>query len=461
VRIAIPHMTAPAAVSVDAAAVVRDLMGALAQAGTLCWSDTRDGSSSIHHNGDRIVLSWKEGDCRVDVRVDGELWFNGDFTGIAEISRGGRAVFEERYGERERRAELRPRNGGLERRWFLDGTERSFDGEAEEWLAGMLLNTFRTGSLAAEERAAWMLRERGLDAVLTELPLLRGDHTRGIYYQAVLSDPALDAPRTARLMRDLETGVGSDHTKMTILQAVAERRSLADAQVRAAYISAAASIGSDHARGRALESALAQRNLSTQDLAAIIDAVSGIGSDHEKAQLLIQLAENHQLTGPMRDAYLRVTASIGSDHAKGEAAQALLDAGAPSGSEMSLALDVARGIGSDHTRSELLKRLSSADLRNDALRERYEEAIAGIGSDHARGEVLLSLMEDRVDEVRARIVLRGTGGIGSDHTRGEVLMRLIEAGGVTDATRASFDQAVDRISSDHTRGQVIRTLRSR
>jgi beta-lactamase regulating signal transducer with metallopeptidase domain len=460
--ITIPTMsTAPADVSVNAAALVRGAMRALAQVGTLCWTDSRDGSSSIHHNDDRLMLSWKDGGCKVDVRVDGALTFNSDFTAITGISRGGRAVFEERAGERERRVELRPRDGGLEQRWFLDGAERTFDAEAQEWLAGMLLNTFRTGSLAAEERAAWMLRERGLDAVMAELPLLRGDHARGIYYQAVLSDPGLDAPRTARLMRDLETGVTSDHTKMTILQAVAERRSLGDAQVRTAYIAAAASIGSDHARARSLESALAQSSLSTDDLAAIIDAIAGIGSDHEKSQLLIQLAGNHQLTGPMRDAYLRVTASIGSDHAKGEAAQALLDAGEATGAEIALALDVARGIGSDHTRSELLRRLSTADLRNNALRERYEEAIAGIGSDHARGEVLLSLMEDRVDEVRAGIVLRGTGGIGSDHTRGEVLMRLIEAGGVTDATRAAFDQAVDRIGSDHTRGQVLRTLRSR
>lgn len=439
------------------ASAIAIALPARVQAGTMCWNTRTDGSRTSRRNDDLTEIEWFTDDCRVRIRIEGEVTFNDDFTAITGVSR--LATFEERDGDRQRRVELRPRGGSLEHRWLVDGQERPYDAEAEEWLSAMLLNAFRSGGLAAEQRVEWMLRERGVDAVLAEIPLLHGDWVRGMYYRAALSDPSLDNARIAQLLGDVGAGIGSDHTKMQILQRVAERRSLSDPDVRTAYIAAAATIGSDHSRARSLDAALQQRDLAPRELASILDAVAGIGSDHEKMQLLVAMAERHTLDDELRSAYLRATASIGSDHSLGRAAHALLDAGEPNEQEVALALDVADHIGSDHERSRLLIRLADANLADAAIRAQFERGLAGIGSDHSLGMVLLSLMEDDVDEVTAGVVLRGVEGIGSDHTRGQVLVRLVRAGGVTEANRAAFDDAVDRIGSTHTRVQVLEALR--
>ncbi len=453
--VVVPDTNTPDIASAPVAEPVRSAV----QTGTLCWTNTERGSTSVSRNDRGFVLDFNRGSCSVDVRVRGELRFNADFSRITSLSSGGRAEFEESDGRRSRRVELRDDDGALRQRWVVDGRERPFDGQAQAWLDAMLLNTFRSGGLAAEERATALLRTGGVDALLAEMQLLHGDWARGLYYRLVLSDGGLDDARTATLLRQMTTEIRSDHTRQQILETVAERRALTDARVRAAYIAAAASIESDHSRSRALDAALRQR-LSGSDLAAILDAAAGIGSDHNKTELLVQMAERHALSPELRTAYLAVARTIDSDHSAGMAAHALLERGSPSQDEIALALGIAAGIDSDHTRAELLARLAGhADLTDAGQRRRFEDALAGIRSDHSMGTVLMAVMEHGVEEVRAGVVLRAARSINSDHTRGQVLIRLAEAGGVTNATRAAFEEAVAGISSSHTRQRVEQTLR--
>jgi hypothetical protein len=374
------------------------------------------------------------------------------------LSAGGRARFEERDGRRSRRVELRPASGGLERRWLVDGDETPWNADADRWLQAMVLNTFRSGAFATE-RAEWLVRERGIDALLQELPLLRGDWARGQYYRAGLAADLTDA-QVVRLTRQAGREIGSDHTLMTVLESVAEHHSLSSPTIRSAYIEAAGSIGSDHAKGRVMRAALMQPDLPTNDIAAILDAVSDIGSDHEKMTLLVAMAERHTLTPELRASYLRAASSIGSDHATARTAEALFRKRSPSPAETAIALEMARGIGSDHELSNLLRELP-VDLRDDSQRRDFEAAVSEIGSDHSLGQVLRSLMKDgRVDAVAAGVILRASEGISSDHELGEVLLALVRAGGVTSDNRAEFDRAAARIDSRHTREQVDAALRT-
>lgn len=441
------------------ATVTVDAPLAIVQDATMCWSSVRGGSSSTRRNDDEFRLEWERADCSVDIRIDGELRFNSDFTDIAGFAGRGRATFEERDGARSRRAEITPEGSGIARRWLVDGREAPWNAEAARWFEAVLLNTLRTGAYA-EERADWMLRERGVDALLQELPLLRGDWARGQYYRAAFRAD-LSAGDVARLTREAAADIDSDHTLQTVLEAVVEHHSLTNGTVRAAYIAAAGTIDSDHSRGRALEAALMQPGLPPNDIAAVLDAVSGIDSDHEKMTLLIALAEQHTLTPALRESYLRVVASIESDHSTARAARALFETDALSDAETALALEVARGIESDHELSQLLIQLP-VDLNDERQRRTYEAAIAGIESDHALGETLRALMENGdLGPVTAGVVLRGSHNIDSDHELGEVLKEFVERGGLTDATRAEFERAMTGIGSRHTREQVEQAMRGR
>lgn len=434
------------------------------QRATLCWEDVRDGASSVRRNRNdgRFEMEWRSDDCEVELRVDGELRYSDDFTRITGLSSGGFARFEEDDGRQSRRVELRPDGSGVALRWWVDGSERPFDAEAQRWLDTILLNAFRAGGLATEERAAWMVRTQGVDGLMQEIPLLRGDWVRGMYIRAALASPDLDDARAVTLIRETASTIDSDHTKMEILEAVAANRSLSNDAVRAAFIDAAATIDSDHARGESLRAALLGPELPERDLAAILDAVADIDSDHTKSELLIQVAQRHQLTPGLRAAYLHVTASIDSDHSVGQAAEALLETGPLAASELELALEMAENIQSDHTLAELMRRLTPVDLRDAGIRRLYEEALGGIQSDHSLGEVLTDLLNEApVDENTAGVVLRASRHIDSDHTLGQVLELLIQRGGVTEATRASFDEVLASIGSDHTRSQVERALRNR
>jgi hypothetical protein len=99
-------------------------------------------TSHVHEDDDGswssdIVLTLAEGRT-VHIRARG-VERGSEPDDIRRIRRGGSLVVEETRRGVTRRAELAPaRGGGITRSYRVDGVARTFDGDAERWLAGIL-----------------------------------------------------------------------------------------------------------------------------------------------------------------------------------------------------------------------------------------------------------------------------------------------------------------------------------
>ncbi|MGH7507348.1 MAG: hypothetical protein ACRELX_16965, partial [Longimicrobiales bacterium] len=326
-----------------------------------CRDDSSGSHSlSVQQDDDVREVTWKSGRCRGSIRIEGEVEFTEDFTAIEALSRGGEMRFEEDDGRTERVLEIIRDGDALAYEYRVDGDERPFDAPARAWFDDMLLKLFRTG-FAAEERVAWMLQARGLDAVIQEIGQLRSDYVRRIYYQAALAQSGMTAAQAGGLIRSAGAEITSDYELAELLIATADDRPF-DETIRDAFIDASATLDSDYEHRRVLELVLARGDLSARNVAAMLASADAIGSDYEKAELLVALAEQY-VDGPeLRSAYLRAATSITSDYEKRRVLDAVLGRGALSGTDVATVLEVAASMGSDYVTAELLVGLSGSDL---------------------------------------------------------------------------------------------------
>ena len=169
---------------------------------TLCdWNaDAKSTSTSSHFDDEEMRVRIKRDDCLLDIDARGEIEFNEAETDVLVLSPSGYIEIEERAGRSRRRLEIRAVSGGEpDRRWFVDGDERSYDGDAREWLAGILPVIFRVTGIQAQERAARILVSQGVDGLLQEISLIRSDYVAGgaAPTRAAASGPLLSTGRAS------------------------------------------------------------------------------------------------------------------------------------------------------------------------------------------------------------------------------------------------------------------------
>src|SRR5215211_2108054 len=70
---------------------------------------------------------WSGDDCSIDLRANGAVKFNNDFTDIASISDDGSLDLTENQGRTTRRLSLKSDNGRLLRTWSINGRDQPWD----------------------------------------------------------------------------------------------------------------------------------------------------------------------------------------------------------------------------------------------------------------------------------------------------------------------------------------------
>ncbi len=240
--------------------------------------------------------------------------------------------------------------GQLEYAYRVDGRATAFDAAARDWFGAVLLDLFRRTGLAAQERAAWLTRTRGPDAVLAEIDLLQGDWLRRQYFTALLKEN-LDAATVQRTLRKAGTTLKSDYDRAELLVAVADRFTL-DGATRDAYLEAERGIGSDYDQRRVLTAVLTKGRLTSEQVAAVIDAAATVNSDYDRAELLIQVTGQDLSSAAARDAWLRATTGIRSDYDHRRVLCALLAREKLNATQMAMLLSSAKTIKSDFDLAE-------------------------------------------------------------------------------------------------------------
>jgi beta-lactamase regulating signal transducer with metallopeptidase domain len=415
-------------------------------------------SSSRSEDGDHYRLEWSRSGCSVDVRVEGDIDFNDDFTGVSRVGSGAYLRIEERDGGTQRWLEVTAGSGGAPAFEFrLDGRNHAFDADARAWYAAMLLQVVRRTGFHAEERVAGLLRSGGTQAVLTELDQLKSDHVFSAYTEQLFRQADLTESQAVGLVERARREVDSDHYMSGILMALDEG-SLTSERGMDVFLGAATTLESDHYRAQVLGHALEQRTLTQPQVAALIAAVAGMESDHYVAAVLDAVATRYFLDESMRATYLRAVTSVESDHYRAEILGALLDRNDLSGEELGDVLSAVGSMSSDHYKTELLKRFVSDPLSGPEM-DRFVEIIAGMESDHYQSEALLELSLTDLTDAQLLRVIDAVAVIESDHYQAALLVEIagqsrVHEGALYDAML----RAMNTLDSQHYRGQVAERL---
>lgn len=272
----------------------------------------------------RTAWEWSDDGWKRRVVVEGKAQFTQDYSDIESLTEGSVVTIEEDHHGQSRKLEItRDANGQVSRRYFVNGELRSLDDAGRKWMTGLLLLAVRQGAFDAEERTRRILRQRGVDGLLTEIAQMSGEYAKRIYFQALLNNKNLSSDELAKAVNAIGAQMTSDHEKANILQTSAPAF-LEDTKLSSAFFHAVGTVGSDHERRRTLSSLLTVKNLREDVWLQMLNTAAGLISDHEKATFLVEASKVYDGNTRVRSTFLRTVETIKSDYERGRVLTALL-----------------------------------------------------------------------------------------------------------------------------------------
>jgi len=389
------------------------LLLALAAAPTLAQDDPprdcgRGGQeqytqSSENGRRTRIAARWGRSGCTTEIEAEGDFTLRTDLTDVERVSRDGYVEITERRGGTRRRVEITAgADGRIVHRYSVNRDSAAWDGDAQRWLAGVLLELERRTAFAADTRVPALRERGGSAAVLEEITRLRADHAKRRYYTVLLAaDSSIDDAALGRVMEHAGRELDSDYELAELLVQVAKGGRVRDRAAQSAFVRATATIGSDYEHRRALSALLADSDadaaLRPDVAAAIFVAAKDIGSDYEAAELLIGAARRGLVKDAASAPFFAAVDGIGSAYERRRTLSALLQADSLADELVVGVLKSSGGISSDYERAELLVTLARTRPRlTGSLREAYLDAADRISSDHERNRAVAALGRKRM-----------------------------------------------------------------
>jgi hypothetical protein len=328
--------------------------------------------------------------CRLDVTVRGDVTYTADFRGIAGFSRGGSFTLEEAGEGAARRLELADDGrGGVTASYRVGRDARPFDAAAQAWLEERLLLLYRRTGLAATERAEWLLRTRGVDAVVAEAGLIRSSSGSGEYLKRALTAPGLSDAQVVRLLRS--SLPSSSSARREVLMTVADRRALSG-QVGEAFLDAVAATSSSSSQRELLKHVLRGGKAPAPLVVAALRTTGRMSSSSGQGEVLRAVAGDYRLRDDaLLAAYLDVVQGLSSSSWQRESLAAALAQQDLSSAQLARVLRAAGGISSSSARGDLLVQLAQSRRLEGEARAAYVEAATAISSSSQRARALVAL----------------------------------------------------------------------
>ena len=376
-----------------------------AQSDRFCGGKGLDrSSSSIHENDNerRWTVKLTGDGCSVDLRAEGKLEFNADFTDIARIDPNG--FFRVDVTDRgvRRQLAIEPKGGSLVRTWQVDGKERPYDADARAWFAAFLIELDRRTAIGVDIRLPLLLRQGGVDAVLKETGLMSSDYARSQYYLKLPKATKMTPADTARLLKQAGSVSSSAYYLSELVRVYGVN--VQDATVRGALIDLVERMDSDYYQATSIETILGDSTPGPAEMDVLVQLVPKMDSDHYKTQVMLKV-----LKAPSLSAAQRATVAT-----------------------------AAVSIASDYNAAEVLQVIAQKGLGDDAVRRAFFEAASKLESDHYRGTVLTAVLSaPSLTERDLLEVVAASKGIGSDFNQSEVLTRVARHPAATDRVRTA------------------------
>jgi beta-lactamase regulating signal transducer with metallopeptidase domain len=418
------------------------------------------GRQSISHHVDDSsgTWTWSNNGDKLEVKYSGAFEFSDDDSDIRQMSAGGYLKITDGNWIGRHSVEFRERGGQIERRYYVNASERPFEPGGRAWLQQNLPRFVRNTGIGAPARVERFLRSGGVSAVMTEIGRIQSTYVKGRYYRELFRQATLTPDQYLQVMTQAATEMrSSDYELAQLLIAIADKLPGDDAS-RGAYFRAAGSIDSDYELRRVYSAMLKRGAVSSQTLAALLENTASIESDYELTQLLRQIIAQQPLDERNRAAFFRAVGTISSDYEKRRVLSAAVSDTQPSDEGLlETALTAAAAIGSDYEASVFLLEVLKQNGVEGRARGPFFKAVAGVGSGYERGRVLQAVVrKPGITSETLRDVLRATAGM-SNHELSQLLQLVARSHALTGDVRDAYLAAAERLSG-YEQDQVFAAL---
>jgi beta-lactamase regulating signal transducer with metallopeptidase domain len=452
----LPARQAPVVPVAQAPAVV-----VLIAASTLCdWSATSQQSSS-HTNidDDRVTIRISVNDCELSLRSRGLVRFSDNERDVEELGMQAWFELEERgVGSARRRAEFERRDGGIGRRFYVDGREAAWDADAQAWFQSALLVAFRRTSFQARERVGRIYARGGAPAVFAEVELIHSGSALATYLTFLGERERLTSAQARRIAELAGERISSSSSLGSVLKALLQNPGL-DAAAQAATIAATTRISSASERASVLVAAVQYAPPTAQLADAVAKSAAGISSASARSEVLMALGARLPSNTPLPASYLEAARGISSASALAGVLVALLQRDDLTDVALASVLDIAGGISSSSERVRVLEAVLAQGKLTERTRAPFFAVADGISSQSGQGTVLRGVIGTGPDAATTALVLAAAESMSSTSEKAEVLVTAARAALITTpALRTAYERAAASISSRSERERALRAL---
>ncbi|HEU4618685.1 MAG TPA: M56 family metallopeptidase [Gammaproteobacteria bacterium] len=413
-----PEASAAASAKAQQADVAATAEASQPAAGLCSGKAVHNSDSMSEHNGDRRWRLRIGGPgCEIDLRVDGRVEFNDDFTDVASIDRDGTFQLDTEIDGVRRRLEIRNDGDSLVRTYEVDGHPHDWDAAGRQWLARFLIDVDRRTAVGIDARLPRLLEQGGPAAVLAETAQMPGDYARSRYYAGLLDAKHLSAAERLSLIRQAARLSESDYYASQVLAGVIRQGRLENEQERDAVVGMIGRMSSDYYRATAIK-ALADGSLTPDQTAAVLSVLKSMDSDYYRYQVLGALVE-----------------------------------AAPKGTDLTGVDSIVRQMDSDFYRTSAIKLIAGRGLgtpQASALLPLFDD----LDSDYYRASVIGDLLGASLAEPDLLSAVKLIRGMDSDYYKAAALRDVLANGGATDGVRAAVRDAAEGMSQYY-RQQVL------
>ena len=418
-----------------------------------------------HMQGERngrktLTIKLSGSGCLLEVKSEGRITFNDDFTDIAALESGGYFHLTARDSSGTRRElEIDSRSGGLSRRWRVDGREIAFDASAQQWFANFLIDLDRRTAIGVETRLPHLLRRGGVNAVLDETGQMGSDFARNVYYLRLDKTTKLSSADVTRVLQQAAKMTKSDHYANELVQAMSTH-GLGDPAQRMAVTQLINTMDSDHYRAESVEALVTAGRPGAEEMTFLVGMLAKMESDHYKVQVLTKVLNGATLTPEHQAMLAQAASNVESDHYAAEFLKTIASKGTMPAPVRQSWLASVRNVESDHYASEILRTLIRKQRPQGSEVDAILSLAPSLQSDHYRAEVLQALMESPDLSERDLLGIISAGKPMSDHYESETLRKVVRHARATDRVRSDAIAAAEQMSS-HYREEVRRSAGGR
>jgi bla regulator protein blaR1 len=414
-------------------------------------------STSISHQVDNANGNWNwsnNGD-RLQVTYHGSFDFSDDDRDIRAVSPNGYLKISDGAWLGRHSVEIRERDGRLDRRYYVNGSERPYEPEGRAWLAQNLPKFIRNTGAGAPARVERYLKSGGVPAVTGEISRIESTYVKGIYFRELFKQATLTPEQYRAAMTQASREMKSDYELASMLIAIADRLPNDEAS-REAYFTAASGISSDYELRRVYSTMLKRGPVSAQTLAGILAHSTTIGSDYEMSELLRQIMSQQSLDDKNRDAFFRAITTIESDYERHRVLTSVVNR-TTDPATLGAALAHAAAMTSDYEAGTFLHEVLKQSGVEGSLRAPFFKVVSGMSSGYEKGRLLQAVVKKPgVSDDTLREVLRSSRGI-SGYELSQLLQAVASVRTLTGDLREAFLDAADRLSG-YEQSQVLTAL---